>query len=137
MLSKIRRTWYAPFLNISLITWRIILVIEAGFVGRSTQRKLGHYTADILAWGSFILLLIYIGEAVRLPITYFNVYSWPFIRNLIIMAAVSIILHTSLSELLGRIIPSTSVLRAYTRPFLIILSLIIGHDFIFTPQLLS
>jgi len=116
---------------------RIIFIIEAGFVSRSLRQKLAHYSADIISWGVVIVIIIYLGELLELPITYYNIFSYLFIRNLIIMAAVSILFYVSISELIIRIFPDPIVAKTYLRPILIILSLTIGHDFIFTPKLLG
>jgi len=137
MINRLRRLWYRPFLRLSLATWTILLLVEAGFASRSTQRKLGKYTADVLAWGCLILVIIYSGEILGLPITYYDVFSMVFIRNLIIMALVSNLLHISMWESIERIMPFSTNDLHFLRPGSIMIALIMGHDFIFTPQILG
>lgn len=137
MLNKLRRRWYSYFYKIISTFLGILFIIEAGFVGKSLRRKLSHYSTDIVSWGVVFVIIIYVGETLELPITYYDIYSYLFIRNLIIMATVSILFHISISELSKRIIPGTMSMKAKLRPILIILSLIVGHDFIFTPKLLA
>jgi hypothetical protein len=137
MLKDLRRRWYSFFYRIISTSLRIIFIIEAGFVGRSFRRKLAHYSTDIISWGLVILILIYVGETLDFPITYYDVYSLLFVRNLIIMATVSILFHISISELSVRIIPVSTASKKYLRPILITLAMIVGHDFIFSPKLLA
>jgi hypothetical protein len=137
MLDRFRNRWYAFFYRTISSILKIVFTIEAGFLSRSHRQKLAHYSADIISWGVVIIIIIYLGELLELPITYYNIFSYLFIRNLIIMATISILLYISMSELFVRLIPDFIVAKSFLRPILIILSLIIGHDFIFTPKLLG